>query len=784
MTPRIQYISVDINGNKSINNLRIKQYDKDIRYIYATITENGVPLDLTEYTGIVSVHKPDNTAVLNNVTEIAGSVVKIQLTEQMGAADGVALFEIQLRTTDGGVITTVTFNVKVDKAVNPSGTITSSYEFNALNEALAEVQESIEYIDDLKTLGILTADMKGEADGVASLNGDAKIPLDQIPDEAKLWETLPSGHITNTNDTNIEVNGGISVNNGAVIYGQSAAFPTNVGDYTAIYTSPTHGNRILGYDGVDYKDLKIGSMFSTNKFPLTMKADGSTIIDTPSTKTTPIDADNLYIEDSADSSKLKKTTLANFKATLKSYFDTLYTAFIPISQKGVANGVAETDADNKIAGDVLTKIIDDLVSSTTRTYSSDKINALISGVVGLELLVVTVLPTEDINPHAIYLVPQTSPTTGDYYDEYIYIDTAWEHIGSTTVDLSNYLKKTDNYAGSSSSAGAADSAVKLSTSRTIDGISFDGSAIISRYGVSSTAASTVAKEVTIDNFSLVTGARISVKFTNGNSVNSPTLNVSTTGAKFIYVGTVQAIASDIVAGSIYDMIYDGTNFQLATPPSESIILTQAQYDALTTGEQNNGKTYYISDAPQGDIDANLVYYDNTTSGLSATNLQTAIDELASEKLDKVGDAKDTTVTFTEASVLANVNSGESQATLWGKVKKMFSFIGTTTLTTTAQTITTAINELNTNLGRNFLNNSKNFKQVKMDYGEPLVTFTNGVGTITLSQSYTYGVAVCNILGNTVTNSVVAGTSLSVSGATNTGTPLVGSYYVKYHVMGY
>ena len=51
------------------------------------------------------------------------------------------------------------------------------------------------------------------------------------------------------------------------------------------------------------------------------------------------------------------------------------------------------------------------------------------------------------------------------------------------------------------------------------------------------------------------------------------------------------------------------------------------------------------------------------------------------------------VNFTEASTLANIVSGESNTTLWGKVKKMFSFIGTTTLTTTAQTISTAINEL-------------------------------------------------------------------------------------------
>ena len=78
--------------------------------------------------------------------------------------------------------------------------------------------------------------------------------------------------------------------------------------------------------------------------------------------------------------------------------------------------------------------------------------------------------------------------------------------------------------------------------------------------------------------------------------------------------------------------------------------------------------------------ADGVTYGGGTSGLSATDVQSAIDELANP-------------TFTEATTLANVNSGESNATLWGKVKKMFSFIGTTTLTTFATTITTAINEL-------------------------------------------------------------------------------------------
>lgn len=43
-------------------------------------------------------------------------------------------------------------------------------------------------------------------------------------------------------------------------------------------------------------------------------------------KSTPVDADGIGIIDSADSSSLKIVTIAELKAVLKTYFDTLYAA--------------------------------------------------------------------------------------------------------------------------------------------------------------------------------------------------------------------------------------------------------------------------------------------------------------------------------------------------------------------------------------------------------------------------------------------------------------------------
>lgn len=50
-----------------------------------------------------------------------------------------------------------------------------------------------------------------------------------------------------------------------------------------------------------------------------------TLISASASKTTPVDADNVAISDSAASNILKRVTWANIKATLKAYFDTLYT---------------------------------------------------------------------------------------------------------------------------------------------------------------------------------------------------------------------------------------------------------------------------------------------------------------------------------------------------------------------------------------------------------------------------------------------------------------------------
>ena len=63
----------------------------------------------------------------------------------------------------------------------------------------------------------------------------------------------------------------------------------------------------------------------------------------------------------------------------------------------------------------------------------------------VKFIIVSSLPTENIDDSAIYLKSSADPQTQNAYDEYIYTNGAWECIGTANVkvDLTDYVKNTD-----------------------------------------------------------------------------------------------------------------------------------------------------------------------------------------------------------------------------------------------------------------------------------------------------------------------------------------------------
>jgi len=92
----------------------------------------------------------------------------------------------------------------------------------------------------------------------------------------------------------------------------------------------------------------------------------------------------------------------------------------------------------------ITKAVNDLTNyyTSSNTYTKTEVNNLIGQINQFKIEVVQTLPVSDIDTHTIYLLPKTG-TTGDVYDEYLYINNAWEVIGSTATDLSGYYTKTE-----------------------------------------------------------------------------------------------------------------------------------------------------------------------------------------------------------------------------------------------------------------------------------------------------------------------------------------------------
>lgn len=125
-------------------------------------------------------------------------------------------------------------------------------------------------------------------------------------------------------------------------------------------------------------------------------------------------------------------------------------------------------------------------------------------------------------------------------------------------------------------SGRAPSADKWQTTRYLEGVGVDGTANRHHYTTCSTSGGTAAKTASLTGFSLQTGARVAVLFSNANTASNPTLNISSTGAKPIYYRNSAIPANYIQAGTVLELVYSGSYWR--------VIGDLAQYQLETIGE--------------------------------------------------------------------------------------------------------------------------------------------------------------------------------------------------------
>lgn len=152
-----------------------------------------------------------------------------------------------------------------------------------------------------------------------------------------------------------------------------------------------------------------------------------------------------------------------------------------------ANGATITTTYLKIGGSnnntnldmasyKITGLADGVLATDAVTLG--QLNSAIAGITQFTYIVVDELPTASASTMGkIYLVPSSSSASQNIKDEYITIlsnsEYVWEQIGSTAIDLSNYLQITDlaSSTGSSTTTAMTQKAVTDALSTVVSGVS-------------------------------------------------------------------------------------------------------------------------------------------------------------------------------------------------------------------------------------------------------------------------------------------------------------------------
>lgn len=116
-----------------------------------------------------------------------------------------------------------------------------------------------------------------------------------------------------------------------------------------------------------------------------------------------------------------------------------------IDETALVDYAKKTDLKTKLSefendSEFITNTVDNLTNYylKTETYTQDEVNNLISNINKITVEVVAELPAENISTSTIYLI--LIDTEKNVYSQNMYINEKWAVLGSTSVDLTGYVK--------------------------------------------------------------------------------------------------------------------------------------------------------------------------------------------------------------------------------------------------------------------------------------------------------------------------------------------------------
>ena len=253
------------------------------------------------------------------------------------------------------------------------------------------------------------------------------------------------------------------------------------------------------------------------------------------------------------------------------------------------------------------KTVNDLVNYYTKndTYSKTEVNTLISGLKTINYEIVSTLPTASATTYfneskTIYMTPVSSGSGNNYYNEYITTRSgsegaytySWELIGSTQVDLSNYVQKSRTIAGITLENDITASALRTALN-VEDGAEQNVQSDWNQ--TDSTADDYIKNKPTIPTD---TGAT-SIEVTGaGNVVDSASYDSNTRKITLTKGFTAQRAISEIsftVSDSGWSATADANGFYTLTIPStgKPIIVYNSNGEQVLAGLKSDGTNVYI-----------------------------------------------------------------------------------------------------------------------------------------------------------------------------------------------
>ena len=164
-------ITLDLYA-KNVVAVNAKQYDNKTRFVEITCVENGIIFQVDKLTmsAFIRFKKPDDNGVFNEVEVTSDGKLKIELTEQMLSASGRAIADVfllrkvftseekptnidDIYKVNAPIISIMDFYINITPTALNHSQIESSYEFNALTNALAQIDYNNKKVVELdKTL--------------------------------------------------------------------------------------------------------------------------------------------------------------------------------------------------------------------------------------------------------------------------------------------------------------------------------------------------------------------------------------------------------------------------------------------------------------------------------------------------------------------------------------------------------------------------------------------------------------------------------------------------------